>query len=221
MIESALSGFLLGISLILAIGPQNAFVLRQGLLGQHVLAVVLFCSLSDALLIAIGIVGLSWFISDFAAQHSQFLFGIAALWLFVYGLLRLRDAWRGQSGMQAAAGLSQGLPATLGMAALLTFGNPHVYLDTVVLLGTLSLQYAGAEKIAFGVGAMLASLMFFTLLAVGARALSPLMGTTRSWRIIDAIIACVMFALAVGLLQSGGLIDGDFVYAVSGGIKNG
>ena len=89
------------------------------------------------------------------------------------------------------------------MAALLTFGNPHVYLDTVVLLGTLSLQYPGAQKVAFGAGAVVASLTFFSLLAVGASALYPLMGTTRSWRIIDTVIACVMFALAFGLLQSG------------------
>ena len=206
MIEPFLSGLLLGWSLILAIGPHTAFVLRQGLLGQHVLAVVLFCSLSDALLITIGIAGLSWFFSDFAEQHSGLLFGLAALWLGVYGLQRLQDAWRGESGMQAAEGRDQGLGGTLGVAALLTFGNPHVYLDTVVLLGTLSLQYNGAEKIAFGVGAVMASLTFFSLLAVGARALSPLMGTNRSWRIIDAAIACVMFVLALGLLRSGGLL---------------
>jgi len=206
VIEPFLSGLLLGWSLILAIGPQNAFVLRQGLLGQHVLAVVLFCSLSDALLITIGIAGLSWFFSDFAEQHSGLLFGLAALWLGVYGLQRLQDAWRGKSGMQAPEGRDQGLGGTLGVAALLTFGNPHVYLDTVVLLGTLSLQYNGAEKIAFGVGAVMASLTFFSLLAVGARALSPLMGTNRSWRIIDAAIACVMFVLALGLLRSGGLL---------------
>jgi L-lysine exporter family protein LysE/ArgO len=123
----------------------------------------------------------------------------------------LRDAWRGASGMQAAAGSNQELRATLGMAALLTFGNPHVYLDTVVLLGTLSLQYTGAAKVAFGLGAVMASLTFFSLLALGARALSPLMGTTRSWRIVDTIIAGVMFALAYGLLQSGGLVGGSDV----------
>ena len=206
MIEPFLSGLLLGWSLILAIGPQNAFVLRQGLLGQHVLAVVLFCSFSDALLIIIGIAGLSWFVSDFAEQHSGLLFGLAAVWLSIYGVQRLRDAWRGASGMQAAAGSNQALSATLGTAALLTFGNPHVYLDTVVLLGTLSLQYIGAAKVAFGLGAVMASLTFFSLLALGARALSPLMGTTRSWRIIDTLIASVMFALAFGLLQSGGLL---------------
>ncbi|MEK9934185.1 MAG: LysE family transporter [Luminiphilus sp.] len=209
MIEPFLSGLLLGWSLILAIGPQNAFVLRQGLLGQHVLAVVLFCSFSDALLIIIGIAGLSWFVSDFAEQHSGLLFGLAAVWLSIYGVQRLRDAWRGASGMQAAAGSNQALNATLGTAALLTFGNPHVYLDTVVLLGTLSLQYVGTAKWAFGLGAVMASLTFFSSLALGARALSPLMGTTRSWRIIDTLIASVMFALAFGLLQSGGLLVGS------------
>ena len=209
MIEPFLSGLLLGWSLILAIGPQNAFVLRQGLLGQHVLAVVLFCSFSDALLIIIGIAGLSWFVSDFAEQHSGLLFGLAAVWLSIYGVQRLRDAWRGASGMQGAAGSNQALNATLGTAALLTFGNPHVYLDTVVLLGTLSLQYVGTAKWAFGLGAVMASLTFFSSLALGARALSPLMGTTRSWRIIDTLIASVMFALAFGLLQSGGLLVGS------------
>ena len=206
MTEPFLSGFLLGLSLIFAIGPQNAFVLRQGLLRQHVLAVVLFCSLSDALLITLGIAGLSWFISDFATQYSALLFGLAALWLSSYGLQRLRGAWRGESGMQAASGQHQRLSAALGVAALLTFANPHVYLDTVVLLGTLSLQYFGAARVAFGVGAVLASLTFFSFLAVGARALAPLMGTTHSWRIIDTVIAFVMFALAYGLLQSGGLV---------------
>ena len=208
MLEHFSSGFLLGLSLILAIGPQNAFVLRQGLLREHTLAVVLFCSLADALLITLGIAGLSWLISDFAAQYSGFLFGLAALWLAMYGLLRLRDAWWGTSGMQAVSGQNRGLSATLGVAALLTFGNPHVYLDTVVLLGTLSLQYLGADRVAFGLGAVMASLTFFSLLAAGARALSPLMETTRSWRIVDTVIACVMFVLAFGLLQSGGLVGG-------------
>ena len=164
--------------------------------------------MADALLITLGIAGLSWLISDFAAQYSGFLFGLAALLLAIYGLLRLRDAWWGTSGMQAVSGQNRGLSATLGVAALLTFGNPHVYLDTVVLLGTLSLQYLGADRVAFGLGAVMASLTFFSLLAAGARALSPLMETTRSWRIVDTVIACVMFVLAFGLLQSGGLVGG-------------
>ena len=208
MYEPMLTGFLLGLSLILAIGPQNAFVLRQGLLGRHVLAVVLFCSLADAALIIVGVAGLSWMIQDAAETYKAPLFGVAALWLALYGSQRLRDVWRGSSGLQTAQAPDTGLMATLGTAALLTFGNPHVYLDTVVLLGTLSLQFAGSEKIAFGVGAMLASLVFFSLLALGARLLSPLISTTRSWRIIDAVIAAVMFALALGMLRAGGLLGG-------------
>ena len=115
----------------------------------------------------------------------------------------------GRVGHASCGGINQALSATLATAALLTFGNPHVYLDTVVLLGTLSLQYVGAAKVAFGLGAVLASLTFFSVLALGARALSPVMGTTRSWRIIDTIIAGVMFVLAFGLLQSGGLLGGS------------
>jgi L-lysine exporter family protein LysE/ArgO len=92
------------------------------------------------------------------------------------------------------------------VAALLTFGNPHVYLDTVVLLGTLSVQFAGLDKVAFGAGAALASLLFFSLLALGASALSPLMSAPRSWRIIDTVIAVVMFGLAISMLRMGGLL---------------
>ena len=203
MLEAFLTGLLLGLSLILAIGPQNAFVLRQGLLGQHVMAVVLFCALADALLIAVGVAGLAWLVRDVAAQYTPWLFGVAASWLAFYGGQRLRDAWRGQSALEAATAQTWGLGGTLGVAAALTFGNPHVYLDTVVLLGTLSLQFAGWERVAFGFGAALASLLFFSLLALGARALSPWMSTARSWRIIDTVIAAVMFALAIGMLRAG------------------
>ena len=206
MHEPMLTGFLLGSSLILAIGPQNAFVLRQGLLGRHVLAVVLFCSLADASLIIVGVAGLSWIIQEAAETYRAYLFGLAALWLALYGMQRLRDVFRGSSGLQAAQEPDTALLATLGTAALLTFGNPHVYLDTVVLLGTFSLQFAGIEKVAFGVGAALASVVFFSLLALGARLLAPLMSTPRSWRIIDTVIAAVMFALALGMLRAGGLL---------------
>ena len=124
-------------------------------------------------------------------------------------------------GYASRGGIQSGIAAHLANVALLTFGNPHVYLDTVVLLGTLSLQYAGTAKLAFGLGAVLASLTFFSVLALGARALSPVMGTTRSWRIIDTIIAGVMFVLAFGLLQSGGLLGGSdrVAFLISLGIR--
>lgn len=202
-LRALVTGFLLGLSLILAIGPQNAFVLRQGLLSQHVLPVVLFCALSDALLITLGIAGVSLAIKEFAEQYQPTLFLLAAGWLSVYGVQRLRDAWRGDATLQLASGERGSLRNTLGVAALLTFGNPHVYLDTVVLIGTLSLQYSGLAKVAFGAGAVLASLVFFSALAFAARLMLPLMRKRHAWRVIDGVIAGIMFALAVGMLVAG------------------
>lgn len=202
-LRALVTGFLLGLSLILAIGPQNAFVLRQGLLSQHVLPVVLFCALSDALLITLGIAGVSLAIKEFAEQYQPTLFLLAAGWLSVYGVQRLRDAWRGDAALQLASGERGSLRNTLGVAALLTFGNPHVYLDTVVLIGTLSLQYSGLAKVAFGAGAVLASLVFFSALAFAARLMLPLMRKRHAWRVIDGVIAGIMFVLAVGMLFAG------------------
>ena len=202
-LRALVTGFLLGLSLILAIGPQNAFVLRQGLLSQHVLPVVLFCALSDALLITLGIAGVSLAIKEFAEQYQPTLFLLAAGWLSVYGVQRLRDAWRGDATLQLASGERGSLRNTLGVAALLTFGNPHVYLDTVILIGTLSLQYSGLAKVAFGAGAVLASLVFFSALAFAARLMLPLMRKRHAWRVIDGVIAGIMFVLAVGMLFAG------------------
>ena len=202
-LSALVTGFLLGLSLILAIGPQNAFVLRQGLLNQHVLPVVLFCALSDALLITLGIAGVSLVIQDFAEQYKPTLFLLAAVWLSVYGLRRLRDAWRGNATLELAGDERGSLHSTLGAAALLTFGNPHVYLDTVVLIGTLSLQYSGFAKLAFGAGAVLASLVFFSALAFAARLMLPLMRKRHAWRVIDGVIAGIMFVLAAGMLLAG------------------
>jgi L-lysine exporter family protein LysE/ArgO len=203
-VSALVTGFLLGLSLILAIGPQNAFVLRQGLLNQHVLPVVLFCALSDALLIALGIAGVSLAIAEFAEQYKPTLFLIAAMWLGVYGFQRFMDAWRGNATLQLATDERGSLRGTLGAAALLTFGNPHVYLDTVVLIGTLSLQYSGFAKLAFGAGAVLASLAFFSALAFAARLMLPLMRKRHAWRVIDGVIAGIMFVLAAGMLFAGG-----------------
>ena len=202
-LRALVTGFLLGLSLILAIGPQNAFVLRQGLLSQHVLPVVLFCALSDALLITLGIAGVSLAIKEFAEQYQPTLCLLAAGWLSVYGVQRLRDAWRGDAALQLASGERGSLRNTLGVAALLTFGNPHVYLDTVVLIGTLSLQYSGLAKVAFGAGAVIASLVFFSALAFAARLMLPLMRKRHAWRVIDGVIAGIMFVLAVGMLFAG------------------
>lgn len=202
MIYAFLTGFFLGFSLILAIGAQNSFVLRQGLIGRHVLIVALFCALSDTLLIIIGVVGISTLL-DFIGQLSNLLYGISAIWLIGYGLLRLRDAIKGKSALNAEKISVNGLASTLVFLAVVTFANPHVYLDTVVLLGSISQQFSGDNKIAYALGASTASFAFFFSLAYGARLLAPIMISPNAWRIVDSSIAILMFIIAIKLFFSG------------------
>ena len=197
-------GFALSFSLILAIGAQNAFVLRQGLMRQHIGALVLFCALSDAVLIIVGVAGLAPLLAQWLISVERWLFAGAAGWLAIYGLMRGYAAWRGAVAIEMGAGKDNGLAATLAMAAVLTFGNPHVYLDTVVLIGTVSLQFENAVKIAFALGAVSASFVFFTSLGYGAAALSGVMQRPYAWRLMDVAVALVMFALAYGLARAGG-----------------
>jgi L-lysine exporter family protein LysE/ArgO len=197
-------GFALSFSLILAIGAQNAFVLRQGLMRQHIGALVLFCALSDAVLIIAGVAGLAPLLAQWLISVERWLFAGAAGWLAIYGLMRGYAAWRGAAAIEMGAGKDNGLAATLAMAAVLTFGNPHVYLDTVVLIGTVSLQFENAVKIAFALGAVSASFVFFTSLGYGAAALSGVMQRPYAWRLMDVTVALVMFALAYGLARAGG-----------------
>ena len=196
-------GFALSFSLILAIGAQNAFVLRQGLMRQHVGMLVLFCALSDAVLIIIGVGGLAPFMVQWLISIEKWLFAGAALWLGAYGLMRGYKAWLGDAALQAGEVTQKGLLTTLAMAAVLTFGNPHVYLDTVVLIGTVSLQFEAQAKIAYAVGAVTASFVFFAGLGYGATALSGIMKRQNSWRILDAAVAVVMLGLAFGMARAG------------------
>lgn len=197
-------GFALSFSLILAIGAQNAFVLRQGLMRQHIGVLVLFCALSDAVLIIAGVAGLAPLLAQWLVSVERWLFAGAAGWLAIYGLMRGYAAWRGAAAIEMGAGKDNGLAATLAMAAVLTFGNPHVYLDTVVLIGTVSLQFENAAKIAFALGAVGASFVFFASLGYGAAALSGMMQRPHAWRLLDAAVAVVMFALAYGMARAGG-----------------
>ena len=206
MPASLITGFALGFSLILAIGAQNAFVLRQGLTGKHVFAVALFCALSDALLIAAGVGGLSLLIADFMTAYTDWMFGGAAIWLALYGVMRLRDVIRGGGGLQASAEKSLGVMPTLGVAAMLTFANPHVYLDTVILVGTVSLQFDGTDKLLFAAGAASASFVFFFGLAYGASYFASHMQRPGAWRVLDTVIAAIMFALALAMARAGNWI---------------
>ncbi len=198
MTGAFLTGFATGLSLILAIGAQNAFVLRQGLLRAHVLPLVLFCAASDAALIAAGVAGFG----ALAEAHQTFPKAMAlagAAFLLVYGATRLRAAWTGTSAL-ALEGETQGLGRTLAIAAAFTWANPHVYLDTLGLIGAVSTRFAGPARLAFGLGAATASFAFFFALGYGARLLAPLLTSAASWRLLDTAIGLTMWAIAAGLL---------------------
>ncbi len=201
MTGAALTGFVTGLSLIVAIGAQNAFVLRQGLLRAHVFALCLFCAASDALLIGAGVTGFGAVVARFPALPAVMTWGGAGF-LAVYGTLRLRAALRGDYAM-VLAGQSAGLGRTLAIAAGFTWLNPHVYLDTLGLIGAISTRYTDGARIAFGAGAVTASFVFFFSLGYGARLLAPVMQSPRAWLILDSGIGIVMWILAAGLIVHG------------------
>ena len=187
MTAAAITGFFTGFSLILAIGAQNAFVLRQGLIKQHVFPLCLLCSLSDALLIAAGVAGFGIIIDQAPWLPTIMAIG-GASFLFIYSALRFSAAYKGNYAMQLD-GKSAALWPTLGVAAALTWLNPHVYLDTLGLIGAISTQYNSfALKWAFGSAAIASSFVFFFSLGYGARLLAPYMKSTRTWRILDCLL---------------------------------
>ncbi|MGL4279347.1 MAG: LysE/ArgO family amino acid transporter [Albidovulum sp.] len=191
------AGFGLSLSLIAAIGAQNAFVLRQGLRREHVLPVALFCAVSDAVLIAAGIAGIG-----IATERLPMLLPIlkwgGVAFLAVYGAKAFRAAWKGGEALDAAKTGAAPLGRVLLTLAAITWLNPHVYLDTVVLLGSIANQYPGREW-SFGAGAALGSFSFFFALAYGARLLSPLFAQPAAWRVLDGFVAAVMWSIALSL----------------------
>ncbi|MDA5094812.1 LysE/ArgO family amino acid transporter [Aliiroseovarius sp. KMU-50] len=197
---AALTGFATGFSLILAIGAQNAFVLRQGLLRKHVFPLSLFCALSDALLISAGVLGFGALVTALPMLPVVMALSGAGF-LIVYGSMRFLAAWRGGYEMELT-GNSRSLTATLAIAAAFTWLNPHVYLDTLGLIGAISTSYASWDaRISFGFGAVLSSFVFFFSLGYGARLLAPIMTRPASWRVLDVIIGVVMWGIAAGLIQ--------------------
>jgi L-lysine exporter family protein LysE/ArgO len=187
-------GFLASFALIAAIGAQNAFVLRQGIRREHVLPVVAMCTLSDMVLIAAGIAGVGALISAHPSALNVAKFGGAAF-LVGYGLLAAKRAWRPASLMPSDVAPAR-LAAVLVTCAALTFLNPHVYLDTVVLLGALANEHRDGRWL-FGVGAVTASAVWFVGLGFGARRLSGLFARPMTWRVLDCLIAATMIALGV------------------------
>lgn len=212
-----LAGLGLGLSLIVAIGAQNVFVLRQGIRREHVLAVVVICAVSDAVLIIAGVAGLG-----FVVSAAPWLVVVArwagALFLLTYGVLAARRAWKGgEVGLESggtdaapptASAAGDGATATLTRTRLapviltvlaLTWLNPHVYLDTVLMLGSIAATH-GEDRWLFAAGAVAASILWFTALGFGARYVGRWLRTPLSWRILDAAIAVVMIVIAVSLV---------------------
>ena len=197
MLSAFVPGLLLGLSLIVAIGAQNAFVLRQGVRGEHILAVCLTCAVSDAVLIVAGVGGFAqasawvpWL--ETATRYA------GAAFLLAYGLRSFRAAVRSGDALTPAAAVPAGLGATLATCLALTWLNPHVYLDTVVLVGSVSTPFA-ADKHAFALGAMTASFLFFFSLGYGARLLRPVFARPGAWRVLEVVIGLVMCTIAATL----------------------
>ncbi len=193
-----IEGFLLGGGLIIAIGAQNAFILRQGLLRSHVFVLCLICAFSDALLIAIGVAGLGALIE----QNEGLLKIVAvlgAVFLLAYAFIAAKRALNPQP-MAVQSGNAPPLRAAIATVLAFTFLNPHVYLDTVVLVGAISAQYTGVRRLAFGAGAAFSSFVWFFALGYGARWLAPLFTKAIAWQVLDIIIALVMTGLGLSLL---------------------
>jgi L-lysine exporter family protein LysE/ArgO len=197
MTTSFLPGFGLSLSLILAIGAQNAFVLRQGIKRAHVFWVCLTCAVSDAILISAGVAGFGW-MAEAAPWVQPVLRWGGAAFLLAYGGLAFRNALRGGEVLAAAGQDTGSLRGAIGTCLALTWLNPHVYLDTLVLIGSVS---TGQDsKLGFGLGAVTASFVFFFVLGYGARALAPLFARPLAWRVLDALVGCVMWTIAAGLI---------------------
>jgi L-lysine exporter family protein LysE/ArgO len=198
MLLAMAAGFGTGLSLIVAIGAQNAFVLRQGIRREHIAAVVAVCSISDVALIAAGVAGFGVLIAAYPDIVTVTKFGGAAF-LIAYGLLAGRRAWR-PTGLTPSDSTPARLFSVVLTCLALTWLNPHVYLDTLVLLGALANEHHGSRWL-FGVGAVAASTLWFTTLGFGARQLQGLFTRPVAWRILDGLIAVTMIALGIALLM--------------------
>jgi len=194
---SFLPGFALSLTLILAIGAQNAFVLRQGLRREHVFAVCTVCAVSDAVLITAGVTGFGA-LAEAAPWFGPLMRYGGAAFLLWYGWRNALSAWRGGEALDTDGRATRSLSRAILTLLALTWLNPHVYLDTLVLLGSISAQYP--DRLSFGIGAALASFVFFFSLGYGARLLAPLFAKPRSWQVLDAVIAVTMWGIAVKLI---------------------
>ncbi len=199
-LDVVFKGFIVTISLIVAIGAQNAYVLKLGLLRQHVLKAVIFCTLSDFLLISAGVLGLGYFIQGKQLFiNSIAVFGI--VFLCFYAFLSFKSAFKNESLQIDDEVKTNPLKKVLAMLFVFTFLNPHTYLDTVLLIGGIGANIEADLKVLFLFGAVLASATWFTLLGFGARALIPLFKKPITWKILDISIGFIMLMIAYSLIS--------------------
>lgn len=192
------SGFFTSLSLILAIGAQNAFVLKQGIKKEHVFAVCLICALGDALLIFAGVFGFAKVLQKFELFKQVAIYG-GFIFLFVYSLKSLYSAFKNPKSLLPSAQYESKFSKIVLLTLAFTWLNPHVYLDTMLLIGSISTKF-GNENIIFGIGASLASLFFFFSLGYGARVLAPVFAKEISWKILEIFVGIIMLLIAFSLL---------------------
>jgi L-lysine exporter family protein LysE/ArgO len=194
-------GFILSLTFILAIGAQNAFVLRQGIRREHVFLTVAVCCVSEAVLIFAGVAGFGALTSTVPWFGTAMRFG-GAMFLFFYGAMSFRSAFIGSEALNAQGQVAKSWKAVLGTCLALTWLNPHTHLDTVVLIGSISAQYGDGRWI-FGAGALSASALFFLVLGYGARFLAPIFAKPKAWQVLDFVIGVTMWSIAFGLMYYG------------------
>ena len=199
MLDALVAGLLTGLSLIVAIGAQNAFVLRQGLLRQFVGPVVAICAVSDLVLIAAGVAGIGAIVQH-APTALTIVRWLGVAFLTAYGV---RSLWRSRHAdvLTAATDAEPRLRGAVLQATALTWLNPHVYLDTVLLLGSIAAHHGPTGKWWFAAGAGLGSVLWFTGLGYGARLLSPVLARPRAWQVLDVLIGLTMLAIAISLAR--------------------
>ncbi len=199
MLITFLKGLGTGGGLIIAIGAQNAFVLSQGVKKSHYIIIPLICAVCDALLIALGVTGVGTFIA--ANKSLSFFAGVGgALFLFFYGIGSFKSALKGGSlstDGELQISLKKAILTTLAVSLL----NPHVYIDTVILLGSIAGQFQKPGHLYFGAGAIMASFIWFFFLSIGGKLLAPLFTRQISWRILDTIVGCVMWTIALSIIM--------------------
>lgn len=202
MLTPALTGFATGLSLIVAIGAQNAFVLRQGIRRQHVLVVVLICALTDALLEVLGVAGIGFVVERAPVLLEMVRWG-GVVFLLWYAWGAARRAMRPDALDASGAETKDSLSKTVLACLAITYLNPHVYLDTMVLMGSIGNAQGNPGRWWFVLGGVIASLIWFTVLGYGARGLTRFFATPRSWQILDWIIAGTMLVIAARLAIEG------------------